>query len=66
MEPLRPVIDAAILRFARQHTFVADDFPISRRGVCRIHPQLVRRIVDVLPNTQDCHLPVEQLLAALV
>ena len=45
MEPLRPVMDREILKFVRNETFSPGDFSIKRNGVCRLNPQLARRIV---------------------
>jgi len=42
MEPLRPVVDCAVLSFALSHTFSPGDFTINRVGACRINPQLAR------------------------
>ena len=42
MEPLRPMVDAEVLRFVRSHTFSAGDVFLTQRGVCRLHPQLAR------------------------
>lgn len=47
MEPLRPIVDARIVDFIGCHTFSRIDFPIARDGVCRIHPQLARVIVQL-------------------
>ena len=44
MEPERPKIDAAVLAFAFGHTFAAGDFAIRSDGVCRLSPQLARRL----------------------
>ena len=46
MEPERPAVDAAILRFAADHAFCGADFTIREGGVCRIAPQLARRIAQ--------------------
>ena len=40
IEPLRPIVDCVILRFALSHLFAPDDFTINRFGACRINPQL--------------------------
>ena len=40
MEPLRPVVDGAILNFVRDQTFSASDFVLRSDGVCRLSPQL--------------------------
>jgi CRISPR-associated endonuclease Cas1 len=42
MEPLRPMVDAEVLRFVRSHTFSAGDVFLTQRGVCRLHSQLAR------------------------
>lgn len=46
MEPLRPVVDRAILKFALTHTFSPGDFAINRFGACRINPQMAKRLVE--------------------
>jgi len=45
LEPLRPVVDGIILRFVQGQTFAPADFTLSSEGVCRLHPQLARRVV---------------------
>ena len=47
MEPLRPIVDASVVDFIGGHTFSRVDFPIGRDGVCRLHPQLARAIVQL-------------------
>ena len=47
MEPMRPMVDAAIVGFIGRHSFSRVDFPIGRDGVCRLHPQLARVIVQL-------------------
>lgn len=47
MEPLRPVVDAAILRFALGETFSGADFMLRPDGVCRLNPQLARRVAQI-------------------
>ena len=42
MEPLRPVVDRAILEFALAHTFAPGDFAINRWGGCRLNPQMAK------------------------
>lgn len=44
MEPERPRVDAAILAFVAENTFSAADFTIREDGVCRVSPQLARRV----------------------
>jgi CRISPR-associated endonuclease Cas1 len=45
MEPLRPVVDRAVLTFMQTHTLAASDFVLTGEGICRLHPQLARTIV---------------------
>jgi CRISPR-associated endonuclease Cas1 len=44
MEPSRPVVDAAILRFVLSTPLSGADFTLRRDGVCRVGAQLARRI----------------------
>jgi CRISPR-associated protein Cas1 len=65
MEPMRPVVDSAALGFVNEQTFAPTGFPLSDRGVCRLHPQLARRLVEVFPKSDDLSKPVLQLVSAL-
>ena len=47
MEPERPKVDAAVIRFVGEHTFSAADFEITDAGLCRLSPQLARRVCEV-------------------
>ncbi len=46
MEPHRPKVDEEVLGFARSQTFAPRDFVIDTKGVCRLHPELARRVVQ--------------------
>ena len=48
MEPLRPVVDREILTFVRNETFEPADFTIKKNGVCRLNPQLARRVIGTI------------------
>ena len=48
MEPKRPGIDAAVLKFATAESFSAADFSITDAGVCRLAPQLARRVAQLV------------------
>jgi len=48
MEPLRPVVDRAIIGLVLNDTFSAKDFVVQSDGVCRFNPQLARRVVQVV------------------
>jgi CRISPR-associated endonuclease Cas1 len=45
MEPLRPTIDAATLKFVQDHAFSSGDFTINKWGGCRLNPQMAKQIV---------------------
>lgn len=44
MEPLRPVVDRAVLKLVREETFSGADFVLQSDGVCRLNPELARRV----------------------
>ena len=48
MEPRRPTVDAALLRFMGSSTFSGADFTVTEQGVCRLHPQLARRVAALV------------------
>jgi CRISPR-associated endonuclease Cas1 len=47
MEPLRPAVDAAVLMFAQSQSFSGSDFTLRSDGVCRLNPELARRITQI-------------------
>ena len=52
MEPYRPLVDRSVLEFVQAHTFHPADFTIRGDGVCRINPEMARRLVDQLHLTR--------------
>ena len=52
MEPERPMIDRAVLDFAKATVFDPADFTIRSDGVCRLNPQLARRVVALTAQAQ--------------
>jgi hypothetical protein len=48
LEPCRTIADRAILRFVREQTFALADFKLNAEGVCRLHPQLARRVAGLV------------------
>jgi CRISP-associated protein Cas1 len=53
MEPLRPVVDRAVLSFVwAKKSFHPEDFMLTPDGICRLHPQMarvmIRKIDEVL------------------
>ena len=48
IEPQRPLVDRAILAFMQNHTFCAADFILRKDGVCRLSPQLAKRVAALV------------------
>ena len=48
MEPLRPVVDREILKFAVSNTFAPGDFTISSNGGCRLNPQMAKVVTKLV------------------
>lgn len=44
MEPLRPVVDRAVLKLVAEETFSGADFQLQSDGVCRLNPELARTV----------------------
>lgn len=44
----RSAVDASILQFVRDHTFAAADFVLRKDGVCRLSPQLARKVATLV------------------
>lgn len=44
MEPLRPVVDRAVLQLVTEETFSGADFQLQSDGVCRLNPELARSV----------------------
>ena len=49
IEPERPKVDAAVLKFAQERSFVAADFVLRSDGACRLSPQLARAVAGLVP-----------------
>ncbi|MBV8143692.1 MAG: CRISPR-associated endonuclease Cas1 [Gammaproteobacteria bacterium] len=47
MEPMRPVVDRAVLQLIETVTFTGADFSIQHDGVCRMNPELARRVAQL-------------------
>ena len=48
MEPQRPIVDRAVLQFVQGNTFSPGDFTLRSDGVCRLNPELARRVVGLV------------------
>jgi CRISPR-associated protein Cas1 len=47
IEPMRPVVDQAVLQLIDETTFTGADFSIQNDGVCRLNPELARRVAKL-------------------
>jgi CRISPR-associated endonuclease Cas1 len=56
MEPMRPLVDQAVLDLISSATFTGADFPIRHDGICRLHPELARRVAQLA--LQRCEIPI--------
>jgi CRISPR-associated endonuclease Cas1 len=59
MEPLRPEVDRIVLQFIRKHKFTPNDFMLTAKGVCRLHPQMARKVVSMAVDDEKVHETVE-------
>lgn len=48
MEPERPKVDRVIIEFIKSRNFHAADFVIRSDGVCRLNPEMARRVSQVV------------------
>ncbi len=55
IEPMRPVVDRAILNLIATATFTGADFSIQPDGACRLNPELARRVAQLV--LQQCEFP---------
>jgi CRISPR-associated protein Cas1 len=55
MEPMRPVVDRAVLQLIDSVTFTGADFSIQHDGVCRMNPELARRVAQLA--LERCRAP---------
>jgi CRISPR-associated protein Cas1 len=53
MEPMRPVVDRAVLQLIDSVTFTGADFSIQHDGVCRMNPELARRVAQLASECYD-------------
>lgn len=59
MEPLRPVVDRAVLQLVAEETFSGSDFQLQSDGVCRLNPELARIVASAAIawiRTPSCNL----------
>lgn len=65
MEPLRPIVDRAVLGFVREETLAPGDFVLLNNGVCRLNPQLARNVVRAIDVSADVQNTVSQFVRSL-
>jgi CRISPR-associated endonuclease Cas1 len=58
MEPLRPMVDRAVLQFVQSHTFHPADFTIRTDGVCRLNPEMTAHVVRIASRLEAAVLPL--------
>jgi CRISPR/Cas system-associated endonuclease Cas1 len=44
MEPMRPVVDRAVLEIVTNETLSGSDFSSQHDGACRLNPELARHV----------------------
>jgi CRISPR-associated protein Cas1 len=47
VEPMRPVVDRAVLQIVNDETLLGADFLIQDDGCCRLNPELARRVAQL-------------------
>jgi CRISPR-associated protein Cas1 len=57
MEPLRPIVDQAVLQFALSHTFAPGDFAITKWGGCRLNPQMAKVVATRIGEIKTDNVP---------
>ncbi|MBA2684040.1 MAG: CRISPR-associated endonuclease Cas1 [Gemmatimonadaceae bacterium] len=63
LEPVRPYVDAFVLRLAREHTFSSDDFFETNQGVCRLMPPIAHRLSETASQWAKLLHPIASRVA---
>jgi CRISPR-associated protein Cas1 len=66
MEPLRPRVDHLVLGFLCSNAFTPSDFILRADGICRLHPQLARRVTHLGVNDIEVQKVVQWLAETLM
>lgn len=66
MEPLRPQVDQMVLKLIRNTKFTPNDFIQTSKGICRLHPQLARKIVSMAVSDDKVTAAVEWAQSTLL
>lgn len=65
MEPLRPIVDRAVLQFVQEEPLAPGDFVLLNSGVCRLNPQLARNVVRAIDISEGVQNTVSQFVRSL-
>jgi CRISPR-associated endonuclease Cas1 len=65
MEPMRPLVDRAVLGFSQAHTFSPGDLTLRDDGICRLNPELARNIVSLVSKRVTASKAVDEILSLL-
>jgi CRISP-associated protein Cas1 len=58
MEPMRPVVDRAVLELISDTILIPADFSIQHDGTCRVNPELARRVAQLaIKHCETMELP---------
>jgi CRISPR-associated endonuclease Cas1 len=63
MEPVRPLVDAYVLRLLEQRTFLRSDFFEHRDGHCRLLPPLASALAETAPQWAKAVGPIAEQTA---
>ncbi len=63
LEPVRPLVDAAILRLLGRRFFRASDFHETGQGACRLLPPLTHELAEHLPTYARAIAPIVEHVA---
>ena len=66
IEPIRPVVDRAILELIDTKTFTGADFSVQDDGVCRLNPEFARRVAQLSLKSFDIEVPGQILVTGVV
>lgn len=66
MEPYRPQVDRKVLALVSSQAFTPRDFVIDAKGVCRLHPDLARRVAAQGCRQRDFADALRHLVTSLM
>ncbi len=63
LEPVRPLVDAAVLRLLDRRFFRASDFHETGQGACRLLPPLTHELAEHMPTYARATAPIAEHVA---